>query len=60
MAPEIFQKKKYGYKADIWSLGILFYLMIYGIVPFFPKNIHEFEKNIFPNHGKVKGIKPSD
>ena len=35
MAPEILNKKKYNpYYSDIWSLGVLFYAMIYGKFPF--------------------------
>ncbi|EGR28226.1 hypothetical protein IMG5_181550 [Ichthyophthirius multifiliis] len=32
--PEIFQKSKYDQSCDIWSLGIIMYLLIYGQVPF--------------------------
>lgn len=34
MAPEIFIDKKYDYNIDIWSLGVIFYEMIYGELPF--------------------------
>lgn len=37
MAPEIFENGKYTNKCDIWSLGIVFYQLLYGIVPFHPK-----------------------
>jgi serine/threonine-protein kinase ULK/ATG1 len=37
MAPEIFQKKKYNEKCDIWSLGIITYEMLFGCNPFFSK-----------------------
>ena len=30
-APEVFKKKKYDNKADIWSLGIIFYQMIFRL-----------------------------
>lgn len=34
MAPEILEDKKYGIKVDIWSLGVVFYHMLYGEYPF--------------------------
>jgi len=34
MAPEILYKQDYDSNADIWSLGILVYEMIYGFTPF--------------------------
>ncbi|CAD8161942.1 unnamed protein product [Paramecium pentaurelia] len=38
MAPEVVQSKQYQNTADIFSLGCLFYLMIYGELPFSDKN----------------------
>lgn len=40
MAPEIIQGQSYGEKADVWSLGILFYEILVG------KNLFEGEDNI--------------
>lgn len=35
MAPEIFNREKYtGDKADIWSLGIVIYVLLVGFMPF--------------------------
>lgn len=34
MAPEIILKIDYGKPADIWSLGILLYVMLHGKFPF--------------------------
>ena len=33
MAPQILKKEKYTTKSDIWSLGIIYYEMIFGIAP---------------------------
>lgn len=30
------KKEKYGLKADIWSIGVIFYEMIYGRLPYEP------------------------
>jgi len=34
MAPEILEEKPYGMDADIYSLGVIFYQMLYGLYPF--------------------------
>nr|XP_014285124.1 serine/threonine-protein kinase ULK3 isoform X2 [Halyomorpha halys] len=33
MAPEIILKKKYNYKVDLWSVGVILYECIYGKAP---------------------------
>ena len=46
MAPEIVKKEKYiACYSDIWSLGVLFYAMLFGVFPFKGKDEDElFEK----------------
>ena len=39
MAPEILKGRPYTQKADIWSMGVLLYEMLYGFMPFEAKNI---------------------
>jgi serine/threonine protein kinase len=34
MAPELLQMQPYTYKADVWSLGIVLYQLVYGVLPF--------------------------
>jgi serine/threonine protein kinase len=39
MAPEILKGEIYTMKADIWSLGVVLYEMIYGFCPFEERSI---------------------
>lgn len=59
MAPEIMKYKKYDKKADLWSLGIIFYELLTGTTPFTANNHMELLENIetkkiyFPSHIKI-------
>jgi MAP/microtubule affinity-regulating kinase len=47
MAPEIVQKKEYnGFATDIWSLGIILYLILAGNYPFKGANERELYAKI--------------
>jgi len=46
MAPEVLDKQMYNSKADIWSIGVSFYEMIFGKVPFIANNIIDLLKKI--------------
>ena len=40
LAPEVIKAEgEVGFKSDVWSLGILLYLLTYGIVPFKAKDM---------------------
>ena len=34
MAPEVIERKSYNSKVDIWSLGVIAYMILAGKVPF--------------------------
>jgi serine/threonine protein kinase len=56
MAPEILMNKNYTTKADIWSIGIITYQLLFKMLPFRARNEKELLSNIL-NH---KGIKVPD
>jgi serine/threonine-protein kinase ULK/ATG1 len=49
MAPEVINGKNYNNKADIYSIGVCFYEMLFGKPPFNAPNIIELEKIIKKN-----------
>ena len=59
LAPEVVENKGYGEEIDWWSVGIIFYEMLYGMTPFFEgtqeqiiKKIKNFKKYLVV-HDKV-------
>ena len=54
LAPEIIEKHKYSFEADIWSLGVTFYQLITFNFPFEGKSNEEMQENIL--EGKRKEI----
>jgi serine/threonine protein kinase len=60
MPPEIVKKEKYiACYSDVWSLGVLFYAMLFGIFPFKGKDDDELFEKIneakffFPEYNKI-------
>lgn len=54
VAPEIINKQNYSFKADIWSLGVIFFQLMYLNYPFEGSTDEEMQKNIVD--GKRKEI----
>lgn len=63
MAPEILElidtSSQYNYKADLWSIGVVFYQMLFEDIPFFGMSNAELLNKITLNCGKnLKFLKP--
>ncbi|CAD8078080.1 unnamed protein product [Paramecium sonneborni] len=46
MAPQILQRKSYSTKCDIWSIGVIFYEMVFHDVPWKGRDEQDLLKNI--------------
>ena len=58
MAPEILSKEQYGYECDLWSLGIIIYILHFGKYPYngevaqaVLKQIQNFKQKLFKKSG---------
>ena len=55
MAPEIITNQAYGSKVDIWSLGVISYILISGQDPFYSKEWEELCALIKKGEFKMSG-----
>ena len=46
MAPEVVLCRPHGMEIDIWSMGVILYLMIFGVYPFDGENKKQIENSI--------------
>lgn len=61
VAPEVIKKKGYdGAKADIWSCGVILYVLLAGFLPFSDKNLMEMYRKINKADFKCPQWLPSD
>jgi serine/threonine protein kinase len=63
MAPELLfsvgDDLVYNSKADLWSIGVVFYQILFGEPPFWGRNVAELKKSLLANSGsRLKFPKP--
>jgi serine/threonine-protein kinase ULK/ATG1 len=46
MAPEVLNGVKYNHKADVWSMGIVFFELITGFTPFTGRDREDLKRNL--------------
>lgn len=57
IAPEVFSKLEYiGQKADVWSLGIIFYYMLLKRYPWKAAKAEDTAFNAYKQDGKIEGL----
>ena len=45
-APEVLKRQPYGYPCDLWSLGVILYIMLCGFPPFYGDNSVEVIRKV--------------
>ncbi|KAJ4979757.1 hypothetical protein NE237_010537 [Protea cynaroides] len=61
VAPEVINRKGYdGSKADIWSCGVILYVMLAGFLPFHDSNLMEMYKKIGKGEFKCPNWFPTE
>lgn len=53
MAPEVLKGETYTMKADVWSLGVVLYRMVFGFCPFQSNNIGKLILMLNENQLKI-------
>lgn len=56
MAPEVLQGK-YNFKCDLWSLGVMAYMLLSSQIPFVGRDMSAIAKEIMEGHHSFSGKK---
>jgi calcium-dependent protein kinase len=57
VAPEVIVRDKYSLKCDVWSLGVILYILLSGIPPFSGDDDKEILKKVKKGVYSMEGIK---
>lgn len=61
IAPEIIKDKGYkGFKADLWSAGVVLFALLYGTVPFKANNMKDLHQQIMSAKYNFKEAEVTD
>ena len=60
MAPELLDEKPYGFQADIWSVGVVYYQLLYGKYPYMGVSDYDILKKIRSTRPDYYGVNLSD
>lgn len=54
-APEIFTDRYYTPKVDVWSAGVVLYMMLSGNQPFYEENVNKLVEKIIKEEPSLGG-----
>merc|ERR1712060_818399 len=58
-APEVLKRQRYGTQSDLWSAGVVLYIMLVGYPPFYDENENDNFSKLFEKIKKGKYQMPS-
>lgn len=56
MAPEVLRDEEYGFQADMWSLGVIFYEMVTGRLPYYQMVNENVVVKVIDSIEKMEGV----